>query len=74
MEAKKYGVSAMISKSADQDLLIETIEQLLAYSQPQLLQGVDTTQTNETPNASAASPAVGEINVESDPESPSELN
>jgi len=33
MEAKKYGVWAMVSKSADRNLLIETVERLLASTQ-----------------------------------------
>jgi DNA-binding NarL/FixJ family response regulator len=35
MEAKKYGVWALISKSSDRTLLIETIERLLASAQHQ---------------------------------------
>lgn len=34
VEAKKYGVWELVSKSADQNLLIETVERLLAASQP----------------------------------------
>jgi DNA-binding NarL/FixJ family response regulator len=33
MEAKKYGVWAMVSKSADRNILIETVERLLGSTQ-----------------------------------------
>jgi DNA-binding NarL/FixJ family response regulator len=74
MEAKKYGVSAMISKSAEQNQLIETIERLLASPQSQLLRGVDTAQLNEAPSAPSTAPIGSETNVEPDRDPSSELN
>ena len=44
MEAKKYGVWAMVSKSADRNILIETVERLLA-----------STQSPHTPQSSTSS-------------------
>jgi DNA-binding NarL/FixJ family response regulator len=70
MEAKKYGIWAMISKSADQNVLIETIERLLDTSRPQISLEAATSQTNEV----QASSQDKQIDVESDPDSSSELN
>jgi DNA-binding NarL/FixJ family response regulator len=39
LEAKKYGVWALVSKSAGENTLIETLDRLLAASQPQVLVG-----------------------------------
>jgi DNA-binding NarL/FixJ family response regulator len=74
IEAKKYGVWAMISKTADQNVLVETIERLLASTQPEALSKPGTAQVDETPGASTAAPTTGDIHIESDSEPPSELN
>lgn len=39
MEAKKYGVWALVSKSADRNVLIETVERLLTSTLPQISSG-----------------------------------
>jgi DNA-binding NarL/FixJ family response regulator len=74
VEAKKYGVWAMVSKSAEQNVLIETVERLLASSQPQPLSEANAADSSETPSTSPAAASIGESNIESDPEPPSELN
>jgi NarL family two-component system response regulator LiaR len=55
VEARKFGVWAMVSKSAGPDQLIETVERLLAASQPALLSestdaGIETRVAKEGPN------------------------
>jgi DNA-binding NarL/FixJ family response regulator len=52
MEAKKYGVWALVSKAAEQSLLIETVERLLAASPSQL--PLDTSEASA--EASATQP------------------
>jgi DNA-binding NarL/FixJ family response regulator len=47
MEAKKYGVWALVSKSADRNVLIETLERLLASTTPNAT-------SHETQNKSSA--------------------
>jgi len=60
VEAKKYGVWALVSKSANQSLLIETVERLLAASTSQL--SLDTSESSaETSTSQPTEAATGSI-------------
>ena len=54
VEAKKYGVWELVSKSADQNLLTDTVERLLAASHPEHLPNALDATSSEKPGASAA--------------------
>lgn len=70
VEARKFGVWAMVSKSAGPEQLIETVKRLLAASQPALLSestdaGIETRLAKEVP---------ADLQSNSLPESSDELN
>ncbi len=54
VEAKKYGVWELVSKSADQNLLTDTVERLLAASQSANLPNTSIAASSEKPGTSAA--------------------
>jgi DNA-binding NarL/FixJ family response regulator len=59
VEAKKYGVWALVSKAAEQSLLIETIERLLTASPSQLPLDTSDSSAEASVSQSAEAPAGG---------------
>jgi DNA-binding NarL/FixJ family response regulator len=72
MEAKKYGVWALVSKSADQSLLVETVERLLDASQQQLQLNASGPHPNESSSTVAHTSTGGPLDAESVPKPPAE--
>jgi len=72
IEAKKYGVWAMVSKSADRNVLIETVERLLASTQPQLPPDTANLLVEPTPGASTSVPTTNEVREKPSSESSTE--
>ena len=63
LEAKKYGVWALVSKAADQSLLIETVERLLAASPKQVPLDASESSAEAGANQSTETPAVGVLDA-----------
>ena len=67
MEAKKYGVWALVSKSAEPSVLIETVERLLAASSPQLPLGTSEPCVEASASTAIEAPTGGPLDSESAP-------
>jgi DNA-binding NarL/FixJ family response regulator len=64
MEAKKYGVWALVSKTAEQSLLIETMERLLAASPSQVSPNTVEAGADASPTKSAQPSSGGPLDAE----------
>jgi DNA-binding NarL/FixJ family response regulator len=67
MEAKKYGVWALVSKTAEQSSLIETMERLLAAAPPQVSPNAIETGVEASPTNSSRSSSGGPLDAEPPP-------
>jgi len=72
MEAKKFGVWALVSKSSPQNLLIETVERLLASSQPTLSPETIDKSVEASRSPSTAFPDDNAPDLDPAPEPPAE--
>jgi DNA-binding NarL/FixJ family response regulator len=70
LEAKNFGVWASVSKSAGEQVLIETLHRLLAASQSQMMPGA----TNACAEIRAASAGAAELGAEVAPDSEDKPN
>lgn len=74
VEAKKYGVWALVSKSADQSLLIETVERLLAASPHQISPNTTESVADASPTTSTQPSSGGPLDAAPAPQPSTEAD